>query len=328
MNLISILFGSGAAIIALTVHELGHLVSGLLVGFRFSFLAIGPLLLERTPSNRFRLALNRFPSFFGGAAATYPVDTNVLASRFARVVAGGPIASLILAISAGAGLAILSPSVPRLRMELEWLCLISFLIFLGTIIPIRNGPFVTDGLRVLRILRRGDHGDRELALITLTGSQFGGIRPRDWDYSLIGLGLQLHDGSIFECQMYLYSYFHALDAGSFDEARNSLHHALDIAPGMPSTLKADCFLEATFFEAAYQRCPAIARQHFASAPKRALGVLECDRLRALAAVAVAERDFRKAKEHIARALLCAPSWATGQRAWLTDLLAITDGHLP
>lgn len=305
----------------LAIHELGHLVAGLLVGFDFSLFIVGPVLVERTPSGTLRLGWNRTPAFFGGMAATYPKTNHRLRARFAAVVAGGPVASLLLAIAAATALHIVPGSFPLVRVELGWLRLLSALVFVGTSVPVPSGAFVSDGLRFLRITRGGPHGDRELALITLACSQLTGVRPRDWDESLICRALKLRDGSIFECQMHLYSYLHAVDSGAIPEAAGSIGSALALVPSVPDFLKADCLLEAAYFESTYSGRPSHARTLLARVPRRAYGVLESDRLRALGALAIAERDFSSARTLLRRALSCSPMWASGPKAWLARHLA-------
>lgn len=317
----TVILGVTAAFAALASHELGHLTAGLLVGFDFSLFIIGPLLIDRAPSGSLRLGWNGTLAFAGGMAATFPKDSHRLRARFGAVVAGGPIASLLLAIAAAATLIVVPPSYPLVRIEISWLRLLSALVFVGTSIPIPNGAFVSDGLRFLRITHGGPHGDRELALITLVCSQFTGVRPRDWDKKLIRRALTLRDSSMFECQMQLYSFFHAIDSGELAEAADSIENALALVPKVPDSLKADCLLEAAYFESAFLNRPSKARALLARLPSRAYGVLESDRFRALGALALSEQDFSSARTLLQRAIACAPSWASGPKAWLTQLLA-------
>jgi len=317
MALTTLLLGLGAAVVTLVVHELGHLVAGLAVGFQFSLFAIGPLLIERTPMGRIRLGWNRVPSFFGGVAGTRPVRTDSLRPRFAVVVAGGPCANVLLAIAAAIALSWFPVPHGLLRVGLGWVRLLSAAIFLGTAIPLPNGPFVTDGLRFLRIVRRGPSSDRELSILALGAAEFGGLRPKDWDASLIERGLAIRDGSIYECQLHLYAYMHALDSGLLDAAKASLEHALSLQ--VPPFLRGPCSVEAAYFEAAHGGDPKRARELLGSARPRTFGVLESDRLRAQAAIAFAEGDTRTASDTLSRAIANNPPWAAGPRAWLAAL---------
>ena len=318
----TLLLGLGAAVIALVVHELGHLVAGLAVGFRFSFFAFGPLLVERTPLGPIRLGWNRVPSLAGGAAATLPTSVHSLRWRFAAVVAGGPCASALLA--AGAAVAILLLPMPHgpLRVELAWLRLLSAAIFVGTAVPMPNGPFVTDGMRILRIIKRGPVGERELSLLTITALELAGVRPRDWDRSLCERGLAARDGSIFESQMHLYSYMLALDSGALCAAKQSLDDALAVSSRLAAFARAPCLVEAAYFEAAHRGDATQARKLLAQVKPGAFGVHASDYMRAQAAIAIAEGDAGSANESLSRALAASPLWAVGPRAWLLALQEI------
>lgn len=296
MQLMRIALGVLAAIFSLVVHELGHLAAGLAVGFRFHLFALGPLLIERDPRGRVRLAWNRDPGLFGGAAGTVPRNMEGLRRRFAVVVVGGPIASLVLALVAAAALALFPTPGGLLAMELKWIRLLSAAVFVMNAIPMANGPFVTDGLRLLRVLGRGPSADRELSLLALTALQVGGVRPRDWDRKLVDRGLAVRDASMYECQFHLWSYLCSLDSGHVAEAGDALDRAVALGRRAPASLRAQCLLESAFFEAAHRGRLEIARAALAAVPRRAAGVSESDRLRAEAAISMAEARSREAAE--------------------------------
>lgn len=288
MQASTLLLGVVAMIVALAVHELGHLIAGLAVGFQFSVFVIGPVLVERSPTGSIRVGWNRVPALFGGVAGTVPTRPEGLRSRFAMVIAGGPCASALLAVGAAIALQWLSLPQGMLRTELSWLRLLSSAIFLGTAIPLPNGPFVSDGLRFLRMVRGGPKGDRDLSLLTLMALQRAGVRPRVWDRSLLERALEVRDGSMFEGQIQFYSYLQALDSGSIETAGASLDRALALAQRLPAYLRGPYLVEAAYFEAARRRNPKRARELLDQVPPNAFGVSGIDRLRARAAIAIAE----------------------------------------
>jgi hypothetical protein len=123
----TIALGCGALFICLVAHELGHLCAGLVVGFRFHLFAIGPLLIERKEAGRIGIGWNRVLSFYGGAVSTLPNKTDGLRRRYAIAVAGGPLASLLVAILAAASMDLLRSAPSIVRSELSWLRLLSAL---------------------------------------------------------------------------------------------------------------------------------------------------------------------------------------------------------
>ncbi|MBD0321669.1 MAG: hypothetical protein ICV87_15140, partial [Gemmatimonadetes bacterium] len=75
------------------VHELGHLLGGMAVGFRPLLFMVGPLRVERT-GERVRTSFTFRNAMFGGLAACVPMDTRDLRRRTLWLIAGGPLASL------------------------------------------------------------------------------------------------------------------------------------------------------------------------------------------------------------------------------------------
>jgi hypothetical protein len=249
-HLIRILLGLLAAWIAVVVHECGHLVAGLSAGWRFSLLVIGPLRLGRGPDGLVRVGWNRDIAMIGGAGGATPTHTTHLREAMAVNAAGGPLASLLLALAAH--LELVGPYVAHgaLAIFCGWLRLISGGIGVINLVPMANGPFVTDGLRLLRVLGHGPHGAREIALLTLSALEERGVPPRDWDAALIERGLAVRDGSMFECQFELWACQRARDGGRLDEAGVALERALALAPRTPLELREACQREAAALEVA------------------------------------------------------------------------------
>jgi hypothetical protein len=248
--LVRILLGLLAAWIAVVVHECGHLVAGLSAGWRFDLLVIGPLRLGRGPDGRVRLDWNRDIAMIGGAGGATPTRTTRLREAMAINAAGGPLASLLLALAAH--LALVGPYAAHgaLAIFCGWLRLISGGIGVINLVPMANGPFVTDGLRLLRVLGRGPHGAREIALLTLCALEARGVPPRDWDAALVESGLAVRDGSMFECQFELWACQRARDSGRLDAAGLALERALALAPRAPLELREACQREEAALEVA------------------------------------------------------------------------------
>jgi hypothetical protein len=315
----TIALGTLGLVISLGVHELGHLVVGLLVRFRFYLFALGPIAVERREPSGIKIRWNREPAFWGGVAGTLPMDSVRLTARFAAVVAGGPVASLLLAAGAAGLLHFHSGLVPSVRIELVWLRLLSFLLFLGTALPLPNGAFVTDGLRFFRLLRKGALADREQVMLMLCALQLSGVRPRNWDDALIGRGLRVRDGSMFEWQLHLFAYLRALDTGAFESAGQALDQAMALNVRVPPSARTHCVLEVAFFEAAH-RCNAMqARSLLNGLPRHGFGALEANQLRVRAAVAIAEGHREAAQGYIENALHVLPAWDTWSHARLEEL---------
>lgn len=136
-------------VMVLAVHEAGHLAGGMGRGMRFLLFIAGPFGLVRTQEGiRFRWFFNL--GTLGGLAAALPDPGRTLRTQLVPMIAGGPLASLLLAL-AGMGLFLLSDG--RLAAYGLVTMLLSAAIFLVTAAPFRAGGFMSDGMQLLQLRR-------------------------------------------------------------------------------------------------------------------------------------------------------------------------------
>jgi hypothetical protein len=125
-----------------------------------------------------------------------------------------------------------------------------------TLIPRRSGGLMSDGARLLRALRNREAAQHDLCAAALVGLVFSPLRPRDWPRSLIDAatpasdpspGTAVHLGIPRQFALY----WHALDTGKGETAREHLQQALfacSTAGPLAGLLLAELALEAAFFE--------------------------------------------------------------------------------
>lgn len=233
---------------ALLLHEVGHLAGGLSQGFRLVFLAAGPLWLERGETG-LALRFNRTAQTWGGMAAAMPPDGVDLRRRFAVMVAGGPLASLLLALVAGGAWALLPEGAARFTAAATALASAAF--FLATAQPFgAGGGFASDGGRLVRLWRKGPEGEREVSVLALTATAMGGTRPRDWPSAIVEAALRPGDGSITEIAARVYAAQRASDVGDPGGAADHLDRALEISSGASPLLRSVVAVEAAWLRAA------------------------------------------------------------------------------
>lgn len=168
---------------ALAVHELGHLITGLLQGFRFELFVVGHLGIKRE-DDRIKIYLNKNLGYYGGVAATSPVgDDPKNALKLARVLLAGPLASLLFA-----GFCFLSAYWAGKPLGFSFYVggVISIAIFFATTVPSRTGMFFTDRKRFQRLVLPGKDREVELAMLNILGkfakdNSYKNIDRRDID---------------------------------------------------------------------------------------------------------------------------------------------------
>jgi hypothetical protein len=175
--------------LAVALHELGHVAVGLACGFRFFLFIVGPLRIDKL-GPKLRMSWNSARSTWGGLAVCAPDSVQEGQwTRMAWYAAGGPLFSLL-----GATFAIpvrmFGTGHPNIAFTAILFSAISAMFCLATMIPLRTGGFVSDGGRVLMLLRKNAEGMRWVSMGALAGISTV-KRPREWPE---GLMEQLGDG--------------------------------------------------------------------------------------------------------------------------------------
>jgi len=236
--------------LVLGVHELGHLLGGFSRGMKFLLFIVGPFQWMQTPDGiRFSLVFNL--GGFAGMAAAMPNPDKQFAPQLKRLMAGGPVASLILA-AVGLLAGFFLEGKPAV-----YLCFtggFSFLIFLLTAIPFRAGGFMSDGMQFIEIMRGGRAVEERQSIITLMHQSMAGIRPRDLDQALVEriLGYESLDPMRQVIARY-YAYISAFDRGEFERARQYIEWIADHIEQYPQGFRQSMTLEICLHHALHGR---------------------------------------------------------------------------
>ena len=266
-------------LLVIGVHELGHLAGGLSRGMRFVLLIVGPLRWTRS-SRGIEFDWFWSPATFGGLAAAIPDPARPMPPQFARLIIGGPLASLVLAAAALA-LAWVSEGRPAAYALL--VAALSAAIFLATAIPFRGGrgSFMSDGAQLLELRRGGAAVARRLDLTALMAQSLSGTRPRDLDRATVAR-LSGDDGGnpMLRVAGHLYAYGHALDQGRIADAAGWIDEVARGFDAFPPGFRQALALEVAYFRARHQGDLAQARLWLARGQG---GVVEPGRREAAAA---------------------------------------------
>lgn len=152
-------------IFAIFLHELGHLMAGLIQGFKLQLFIVAFLGIKRE-EDKVKFYFNRELQFFGGIAATSPQKvSNHLKKQFAYILIAGPLFSLIFG---ALFLLLFSTTDSIFNASLGITGIISSGLFLATTIPSKSGVFFTDRKRMQRLLDKGRIGDIEYSFLKTT----------------------------------------------------------------------------------------------------------------------------------------------------------------
>jgi hypothetical protein len=246
-----------AFLVVIAVHELGHVTAGLLMDFEFKSITVGPLMWEKE-QGRLKFKWNKNVNTAGGLALCLPTGSHNLARRFAFYAAGGPLASVILAVTgfvliryifstdADSGTAVLIT-----KWFVKEIAFLSAVIGMVTLIPLHTGGFSSDGARIINLLKGGDTSRFELLILKIFGAATGGIRPAMYNMDELNEAQELAVKLKAPFGVYIHSFFHqaAFDKGDFDTAEMYLKRYIDQADDVPDGVRGMVWLDAAFFYA-------------------------------------------------------------------------------
>lgn len=279
-----------AWLVAVGIHELGHLIGGWLIGGRFLLWVVGPIKVLRTPKG-IQWGWNRSVNVAGGMGACLPHDCSRLTARQLIVmVLGGPIASLVLWGLLQGLLFVVEPVPGRIATAVAGVLTVTaylaLLLSILTLAPFTAGGFKSDGRRAWDLSRSGPKTDQELAMMVLTMQMLSGTRPRDLDPALLDRSLKLNDGSLYDLYARLNAYHHAADRQDWEIARGHLETMAAAEDKLVPLLGSTVRCEYAWLVAILGSDPRLARTWLDSA-----GPMDFDpatRLRAESAVLLAE----------------------------------------
>ena len=152
-------------------------------------------------------------------------------ARWLAIVIGG---YLVLGIGVGiVGIIVFTP-LAMFCMALGW----------NVMLPAMND---------LQALRAGSpEGDRILASWAVINASAGGVRPRDWNPTWVGLLVENPLGNAHDLLPFQQAYFYALDSGNIADAEKYLNHALSIFETDRVLWGRTYCLDSAFFAARYR----------------------------------------------------------------------------
>jgi len=278
------LVGCGFSLVAafylmLAVHELGHVVAGLCVGFRCRSLRVGPLRFD----SPVRVSLYGGPgAVVQGVAEMIPVASDNLVRRGVVMVLGGPFANIL-----SATVLLLWPAPTTLLTTFFIVC--SIVNAVNDLFPFESRLGVSDGRRIWMLLMQPARGERWLALLHLGGQLNDGVLPESLSAGFLAKAIAVRDASVDTVQAYAIAYSAAFQQSKDDEAAERLEVSLTYAGGAAPGAREALMSDAAVFQARKRKRADLAEQWLGEIPRTMH--TSWLRSRAEAAILEAKGDF-------------------------------------
>ncbi len=218
--------------IAILLHELGHLLAGLVQGFKLQLFVVAFLGIKRV-DDKVVFYFNKDLQFFGGIAATSPQKiTNFLKKQFAYILIAGPLSSLVFGLIF---LFLFKTTDSIFNSSIGIIGIISSGLFLATTLPSKSGVFFTDRKRMQRLLDKGRVGEIEYSFLKTTSQLL-----IDTNYKNISLEdlktIQSDEEPIIQFWGYYYEFKYLEEIGNQDMALTIKNHLNNYKELIPKTI--------------------------------------------------------------------------------------------
>lgn len=222
------------------IHELGHVICGLLNHWRLFLLVVGPLKLYReNMKSRVKIGIEKNVVLWGGVGGTLPTnksDDNI--KTWSKILLSGPLASIVF------GLLIFPLFLLSKSIVLLMLSLMSVAMGVMCIIPMqmKTGLLYNDGTRYKRIKSGGQEEAEEKSLFLLMEKTLFDKDECSYPEELIEPLLRSKD-----CELnyygYYYSYCNAMKDNNVEQAAKQRSNMENIKSKVPRIIIQDCKIE-------------------------------------------------------------------------------------
>jgi Zn-dependent protease len=275
--------------LAVILHEMGHLLAGWMVGFRFSSITIGPMAV-RLEYGRLRAGFRQvLPA--SGYAGMHIDRIRRLRRRLLRFIAAGPLVNLLTAALAASWLVYAPPRSIVLAVSLELFWTTSALLAIINLLPLRIGMLYTDGARMLMLRWSLPKARRWISLTAIGNQSRNGVRAKLWKHTWVNAAARVGDKSVDDFAGNWLAYAAAANnRKDIPVAAVHLERCLGLASWLGPSLRDLMALEAAVFSAWFREDAATAQKWFRQI-NRLKALPKIMQFRADIALACARRDF-------------------------------------
>ena len=327
----AILVFAAALIVSITIHEIGHLIAGKAVGFKFYMLTVGPFKIQRK-GDRLSTGINKHLNIGGGLTLMLPKTEQYEDSHMFWFILGGPTANFFFTLITLAAVLTLVMISSELAGSLAayivyTTAFISLLLGLTALLPANSDLFESDGTQLLDLKRGGDKAVIKQKLMALSVSIWNGMRPRDIDKKKLDSLLEMTGGKTDSSALAarLISAIYHLDSGQINEAEVVIDAIVTcLEKDRNVILEGTVYSEKAFIAAAYRKDAETAQSFLKKAKK---GFTEDQTIaRAEAALLILNENIDEAKNRAKDGLAAADeSIDKGSAVFEKEMLNILSG---
>ncbi len=241
--------------LVILIHEIGHVLGGLIMGNEFSMMVVGPFKLQKDDGN-YSLTFNKSIAMAGGLALTLPTKVEGFKTRRAVTIGGGPFASLLLAITAYLiylkGGAIMTET---WSVFIAALGILSAFIFITTIIPMKAGGFMSDGMQLLMTFRNDEKAEKYANFMHLFALNNKGIEPKDFPMALFDSQKDKPIEDIYDYAIQQFLYYKAINEDQLAIATDKIQLLAQHLDIYPANFQAEVVAEWVIFYSLIQPNP-------------------------------------------------------------------------
>ena len=241
----------------IVVHEIGHLVCGLCVGFQLKTIRFGPFRI----SPPFRVSFKFEPKTgASGSVNMIPGSSKNLRSRAMVFILGGPVANLL----AGSVVLFLKAGGPLISE----FAILSIMIGAANLVPFRQLALISDGKRMLMLLKNTGQGERWLAIMQLAAELQSGVEPENLSPDFIAKATGVKDESPDTVSGYAFAYAAAWYQDPPDRAAQLLETCLEYSKSSAPVIQQVLAGDAAVFQARKRNRIDLAEQWLSEVPQK------------------------------------------------------------
>lgn len=220
------------------VHELGHLIAGLLVRFQFIAMKVGNIQISRRTTG-IRVTVNRSASASGGQVLLAPTSSDNLRLRLLTFIAAGPsFSAFLLIILSLIGAQSASQTLNKwYAVFLHEAIILDCVVLVVSLLPTRSVISCSDGLAILRLFMRKEALERHLSLAQYLPHSFRNLGLTllpDVDIESLLLPA---DASNNELTATMINYYQAVHQNNYEKAMYACNRSLEILIANPAARK-------------------------------------------------------------------------------------------